>query len=181
MQQIVIDIHIEIEVGSHLSFDRNLDAKTNPFVGKQLVINRERKGIGNGERLIGGKAGEVDGIVGDGDMFVFGAQDHTHIVHGLVGDIVQGQVHRDRLARVELVVVIALQVVDGISVILDSTQLDGFHSGKHIDTAEAVYVALAFSQTNGSLLKDAAHIGGHQIGVFAQHERHATSRTRRGH
>ena len=119
--------------------------------------------------------------MGNGDMRVFGGQHDRNATDRLFGDVIQGQIQGDRLAGVQLMVVVAHRVVDLIGIIPDSTQLNGFNCRSDIDTAKAKGVALAIAETDSGFFKDAAHVGGHQVGVFAQHQGHAACRTRRGH
>ena len=86
-------------------------------------------------------------------MRIVGGEHHRHIVDSSIADIVQGKAHCDRLARVELVVVVAGRVVDGKAVISDGTQLDGFDSGQHVDATKARHVALAIRQAVSSRIR----------------------------
>ena len=57
-------------------------------------------------------------------------------------------------------VVVAQRVVDGVTVVLDGPELDGFYGLEHIYAAKTVGVTLAYGQRQGGLLKDAADIFG---------------------
>ena len=146
-----------------------------------LIVHRESKSVFHSLGGIGGKIGELYLVVGDGDMRIVGGEHHRHIVDSSIADIVQGKAHCDRLARVELVVVVAGRVVDGKAVISDGTQLDGFDSGQHVDATKARHVALAIRQRDGRLFKDTADIGRRQIVVFTQHQCHTSSHAGRRH
>ena len=80
-----------------------------------------------------------------------------------------------------MMVVVALRVIDGKRIVSDGSQLYGFNGLEHIHAAETKSVALAIRQRKRRLLKDAANIGRREVDVLAQHERHTTGHTRRGH
>ena len=181
LHQVVVNRHVEVERTRLLAIDINRNRELDFLVGRHGISDREGESIGKGNRFVGGKVGAFGFTINDGNIHIFSCQGNRHIGYGGIGDILERHRHHDRFAWVEVMVTIARGVVKLVGFVFDGTQLDGLDSVKHIDTAKAVYIALAFGQRHGGFFKDAAHLGGSQVGVFAQHQSHATRSTRRSH
>ena len=171
-----------IVVGTcQFAIDEHLHPKLYLLIGHRLAVNRKSKGIVNGNRLISGKIGENNGVLGHGDMLVLHHQDRRNATNWCIKNVIERKRQGDRLARIEPMVVVFQSVVDGKTLISDAAQRNGFDGGQRIHAAEAINIALASLNRDCRFLQNPTNLGRGQIMVFAQHECHATRHTGRSH
>ena len=122
---------------------KHLHPKLNLMIRHCLFVNRKSKGIVDCNHFIGCNFRKNDGILGDSDKLILHNQHRRNACYGRIKEVIKRKRQRDRLARIDSMVIVSRSVVDSIALVSEAAQWNGFDSGQSIHAPVAIDVALA--------------------------------------